>query len=131
MTVTYFMSWLICRNFVQRKKEVKPKKLKHIDFTAIIEKSEDGWYVGQLEELPEVISQGKTIEELKNNLQDALELIISHQRETTLSLYQGRKFIRRKLSFAWWNERSFSNTLHRITVRSSGKEPITLSSLIQ
>jgi predicted RNase H-like HicB family nuclease len=79
---------------------MKPKKLKHIDFTAIIEKSEDGWYVGQLEELPEVISQGKTIEELKINLQDALELIISHQRETTLSLYQGKKFIRRKLSFA-------------------------------
>jgi predicted RNase H-like HicB family nuclease len=79
---------------------MKPKKLKHIDFTAIIEKSEDGWYVGQLEELPEVISQGKTIEELKNNLQDALELIISHQRETTLSLYKGKKFIRRKLSLA-------------------------------
>lgn len=79
---------------------MKPKKLKHIDFTAIIEKSEDGWYVGQLEELPEVISQGKTIEELKINLQDALELIISHQREITLSLYQGKKFIRRKLSFA-------------------------------
>ena len=48
---------------------MKAKKLKHINFTAIIEKSEDGWYVGQLEELPEVISQGK-------------------------------KFIRRKLSFA-------------------------------
>lgn len=79
---------------------MKPKKLKHIDFKAIIEKSEDGWYVGQLEEFPEVISQGKTIEELKNNLQDALELIISHQRETTLSLYHGKKFIRRKLSFA-------------------------------
>ena len=59
---------------------MKPRKLKHIDFTAIIEKSEDGWYVGQLEELPEVISQGKTIDELKINLQDALELIISHQR---------------------------------------------------
>ena len=58
---------------------MKPKKLKHIDFTAIIEKSEDGWYVGQLEELPEVISQGKTIEELKSNLQDALELVICKQ----------------------------------------------------
>jgi predicted RNase H-like HicB family nuclease len=79
---------------------MKPKKVKHIDFTAIIEKSDDGWYVGQLEELPEVISQGKTMEELNSNLQDALELIISHQRETTLSLYQGKKFIRRKLSFA-------------------------------
>ena len=79
---------------------MKAKKLKHINFTAIIEKSEDGWYVGQLEELPEVISQGKTIQELKQNLQDALELIITHQRETTLSLYQGKKFIRRKLNLA-------------------------------
>jgi predicted RNase H-like HicB family nuclease len=79
---------------------MKTKKIRHINFTAIIEKSEDGWYVGQLEELPEVISQGKTIQELKQNLQDALELIITHQRETTLSLYQGKKFIRRKLNLA-------------------------------
>lgn len=79
---------------------MKPKRLKHIDFTAIIEKSEDGWFVGQLEELPEVLSQGKTLEELKMNLQDALDLVISHHRETTLSLYEGRKYIRRKLSIA-------------------------------
>jgi len=79
---------------------MKANKLKHINFNAIIEKSEDGWYVGQLEELPEVISQGKTIQYLKQNLQDALELIITHQRETTLSLYQGKKFIRRKLNLA-------------------------------
>jgi len=79
---------------------MKSRKTKDIQFTAIIEKSEDGWYVGQLEELPEVISQGKTIQELKINLQDALELIISHQRESTLRLYEGRKFIRRKLNIA-------------------------------
>ena len=79
---------------------MKSKKHGHIDFTAIIEKSDDGWYVGQIEELPEVISQGKTLQELKQNLMDALELIIQHQRETTQSLYEGRKFIRRKLTFA-------------------------------
>lgn len=33
--------------------------------TAIIEKSEDGWYVGQIEEFSPVISQGKTIDEGK------------------------------------------------------------------
>ncbi|HPE33522.1 MAG TPA: type II toxin-antitoxin system HicB family antitoxin [Bacteroidales bacterium] len=33
--------------------------------TAIIEKSDDGWYVGQFEEIPAVLSQGKTIAELK------------------------------------------------------------------
>jgi predicted RNase H-like HicB family nuclease len=86
-------------NFVFQIDKMKPKKNKHIDFTAIIEKSDDGWYVGQLEELPEVISQGKTLVELKQNLQDALEMVISNARETTLSLYQGKKYIRRKLSF--------------------------------
>ena len=30
-------------------------------FTVIIEKSEDGWYVGQFEEFPAAMSQGKTI----------------------------------------------------------------------
>jgi predicted RNase H-like HicB family nuclease len=76
------------------------KKIKQFDFTAIIEKSDDGWYVGQLEELPEVISQGKTVEELKQNLKDALDLVILNARETTLSMYKGKKFIRRKLNFA-------------------------------
>jgi predicted RNase H-like HicB family nuclease len=43
--------------------------------TAIIEKSDDGWYVGQIEEMPAAIAQGKTIEELKANLLDALKLL--------------------------------------------------------
>ncbi len=36
-----------------------------LKLTALIEKSEDGWYVGQVEEMPAAISQGKTIEEVK------------------------------------------------------------------
>ena len=44
--------------------------------TAIIEKSDDGWYVGQIEEIPAAMSQGKTIEELKANLIDALNLLM-------------------------------------------------------
>lgn len=34
---------------------------------------DDEWYVGQLRELPNVLSQGKTLEELKENIQDAYE----------------------------------------------------------
>ncbi len=45
-----------------------------IKFTAIIEKSNDGWYVGQVEEMPAAISEGKTISEVKDNLLDALRL---------------------------------------------------------
>jgi predicted RNase H-like HicB family nuclease len=44
--------------------------------TTIIEKSDDGWYVGQIEEMPAALSQGRTIEELKANLLDALNLLI-------------------------------------------------------
>jgi predicted RNase H-like HicB family nuclease len=44
--------------------------------TAIIEKSNDGWFVGQIEEMPAALSQGKTIEELKANLLDALKLLM-------------------------------------------------------
>jgi predicted RNase H-like HicB family nuclease len=61
--------------------------LEKIDFTAIIVESNDGWYVGQLQEMPEVISQGKTIEELQENLMDALHLVIEEQRDKTIKFY--------------------------------------------
>ena len=74
--------------------------MKSISFTAIIEKSADGWFIGQIEEYPEVISQGKTMEELNENLVDALSLVMKSHKETTQELYQGRKTIRRKITFA-------------------------------
>lgn len=67
-------------------------------FTAIIEKSEDGWYVGQVEEIPAAISQGRTIEELKENLLDALKLLLEVNKENTEREYQGKHFIREELS---------------------------------
>jgi len=45
-------------------------------FTAIIEQGENGWLVGQIEEVPAAMSQGKTIKELKENLLDALRLVL-------------------------------------------------------
>jgi predicted RNase H-like HicB family nuclease len=78
----------------------KNKAMKKLDYTAIIEKSEDGWYVGQVQEVPEAIAQGKTIEELKQNLLQAMELVIESNREQTNSLYEGRKVIKRKLNLA-------------------------------
>lgn len=66
-------------------------------FTAIIEKSEDGWYVGQIEEMPAAISQGKTIEELKSNLLDALRLLMDVNKENTEKEYIGKDVIREEL----------------------------------
>lgn len=47
-----------------------------LELTAIIEKSDNGWYVGQIQEIPAAISQGKTINELMENLKDAFHLTI-------------------------------------------------------
>jgi predicted RNase H-like HicB family nuclease len=55
-------------------------------FTAAIEKGENGWFVGQVEELPAAISQGKTIEEFKENLLDALKLLLGTNNIVSIKL---------------------------------------------
>lgn len=71
-----------------------------MQLTAIIEQGENGWLVGQIEEVPAVISQGKTVEEVKANLLDALELLLQTQREITGRDYEGRTVIREQLRIA-------------------------------
>jgi predicted RNase H-like HicB family nuclease len=42
---------------------------------------QDGsWTVGRLVEVPGVFSQGKTLEELRENIQDAYELMVTQER---------------------------------------------------
>lgn len=42
---------------------------------------QDGpWYVGRLVEVPEVFSQGETLKELEENIQDAYDLLITQER---------------------------------------------------
>ena len=49
-------------------------------FTAVIEKREK-WYIGYVEEVPGVNTQGHTLEEVRENLHEALRLIIETNRE--------------------------------------------------
>jgi predicted RNase H-like HicB family nuclease len=44
-------------------------------FTLIYWK-EDPWYVGRLREVPGVFSQGKTLAELEDNIQDAFQMMM-------------------------------------------------------
>jgi predicted RNase H-like HicB family nuclease len=42
---------------------------------------QDGkWYVGRLLEVPGVFSQGKTLEELRENIQEAYDLMVTQDR---------------------------------------------------
>ncbi len=49
--------------------------------TAVIKQGENGWLVGHLREFPEVIDQGKTVEELQQNLLDGLEFLLEIKRD--------------------------------------------------
>ena len=49
-------------------------------FTANYKKS-GKWYLGWVEEIPGVNTQGKTLKEAKNNLKEALALVLEVNRE--------------------------------------------------
>ncbi|MBU0493399.1 MAG: type II toxin-antitoxin system HicB family antitoxin [Chloroflexi bacterium] len=40
---------------------------------------DDGWYVGKLKEVPGVFSQGATIQELEENIQEAYQLMMEDE----------------------------------------------------
>ncbi len=62
--------------------------------TATIQKSEDGWFVGQIKELPAVIEQGKSMEELKKNLSEALDFYLETQRLLFDNTHQNHVFLK-------------------------------------
>jgi predicted RNase H-like HicB family nuclease len=53
------------------------------EFTAIIEKDGD-WYIAYCPEVPGANGQGKTIEKCKQNLGEAISLILEDRREDGL-----------------------------------------------
>ncbi len=40
---------------------------------------DDDWYVGRLKEVPDVFSQGETLDELEQNTQDAYRLMMADE----------------------------------------------------
>ena len=43
---------------------------------------DEGWYVGRLKEVPGVFSQGISLQELEENIQDAYQLVMEEEEET-------------------------------------------------
>ena len=71
-----------------------------MELTMMVEKGENGYFVGQIVEYPAALSQGKTIEELEKNLKDALKLLLQVQKDQLKIEYAKRKAIKRKVTFA-------------------------------
>ena len=52
-----------------------------LTLTAIYEEAEEGGYIGYVAELPGANTQGETIEEVRENLSEAIQLILETNRE--------------------------------------------------
>jgi predicted RNase H-like HicB family nuclease len=65
-------------------------------FTAVFEKAED-WYIGYVEELPGANTQGKTLEETRENIKEAIELILISNRELTERDLIGKEVVKEEI----------------------------------
>jgi predicted RNase H-like HicB family nuclease len=52
-----------------------------LTFTAVFEPAPEGGYTAFVEELPGAISQGETLDEARENLKDAIDLILECNRD--------------------------------------------------
>ena len=68
-------------------------------FTAIFER-EGEWWIGYVEELPGANTQGRTLEEVRENLKEAVQLIIEANRELARREAEGKNVIREELMVA-------------------------------
>ena len=70
-----------------------------MEYSIIIEKNPStNVYVGQCVQLPEAISQGKTLDELMKNMTEAIELALECRRDEIHENYANRKIFYRKLA---------------------------------
>jgi predicted RNase H-like HicB family nuclease len=63
-----------------------------------IPESEGGGYLAYAEELPGAISEGDTLEEARENLRDAIELLLEANRELTGKPLQGKRITREQIT---------------------------------
>ena len=71
-----------------------------MSFTAVFQKVESG-YIGFVEELPGANSQGDTLEEVRKNLQEAVQLVLEANRQLSEDELAGREVIREEFPIAF------------------------------
>ena len=70
-----------------------------MELTAVFKKVPEG-YIGWVEELPGANTQGKTLEEARENLQEAIRLVFEANRELTERDLQGEEVLKESVSVA-------------------------------
>jgi len=75
----YAMLGIIDGSFEQ---SYHPTCMTELTLTAIFEEADEGGYIGYVAELPGANTQGDTLEETRENLSEAIQLILNSNRET-------------------------------------------------
>jgi predicted RNase H-like HicB family nuclease len=69
---------------------------KTFGLTAIYTPIEDGWYMAQVLELPEAITQGETLDEAREMLADAVREVLDMRREEAEQAVEDREGVIRE-----------------------------------
>ena len=72
----------------------------HLKFTAVFEPAPEGGFAAYIEEIPGVNTQGETLEEARENLREALEMVLEVRRELAEAAQTGRNVIREAIQQA-------------------------------
>lgn len=72
----------------------------HLKFTAVFEPAPEGGFAAYIEEIPGVNTQGETLEEARENLREALEMVLEVRRELAEAAQAGRNVIRETIQLA-------------------------------
>ena len=67
------------------------------EFTAVFEKR-GKWYIGCVEEVPGVNTQGRTLKEARSNLKEALRLILRTNRSIAEKRISGLKVVKESIA---------------------------------
>jgi len=68
-------------------------------FTGVFEKVGD-WYIGYVAELPGANTQGKTLAEARENLREAIEMVLRANRELAERELAGKHVLREQITVA-------------------------------
>jgi len=74
--------------------------MKNIEMTAVFEPCDEGGFIAYVQEIPGINTQGETIEEAKENLADAVNLVFEEMRYATKK-DKTNKMITQTMSFSF------------------------------
>ena len=84
-TLDYFLSlgfFQVDKNMHEAGFEEKyVDRVLNMEYVAVVREIEDGWYMAQCEQIQGALTQGQTIEEAKENLKDAIYLLLEDEME--------------------------------------------------